>query len=109
MCVLFVLSLAGTLVGGTPTRLPGIALGSPVLLHVERVIALFAALFLALVVLVRAFQGRLPTELSGRGVKYSERETTEEIRDSTATALENLETAQRELAARIDALEERPP
>jgi len=60
------------------------------------------------VVLVRAFQGRLPSELSGRGVKYAEREATEEIRDTTATALEGLEVAYRELATRVEALEEAP-
>ncbi len=103
------LALAASLVGGTPGSLPGVALGSLLLLHAERTAAFFAALLLALVVLVRAFQGRLPSELSGRGVKYAEREGTEEIRDTTATALEGLEVAHRELEARVEVLEEGTP
>ncbi len=109
ICVLLALALAASLVGGTPGSLPGVALGSLLLLHAERTAAFFAALLLALVVLVRAFQGRLPSELSGRGVKYAEREGTEEIRDTTATALEGLEVAHRELEARVEVLEEGTP
>jgi hypothetical protein len=106
VAVLLVLALIASLVSGTPEPLPGVALDSPVLLHAERTAGIFAALLLALVVLVRAFQGLLPTELSGRGVKYAQREATEEIRDTTVAALEGLETAQRELAARVEALED---
>lgn len=106
--LLLAVALAGSLAGGIPKSLPGVALGSPALLYAERTVAFFAALLLALVVLVRAFQGRLPSELSGRGVKYAEREATEEIRDTTATALEGLEVAYRELATRVEALEEAP-
>ena len=106
--LLLAVALAGSLAGGIPKSLPGVALVSPALLYAERTVAFFAALLLALVVLVRAFQGRLPSELSGRGVKYAEREATEEIRDTTATALEGLEVAYRELATRVEALEEAP-
>ena len=106
LAVLLALALGASLVTGMPEKLPGVALGSPVVLHAERVVAIFAAALLVLVVLVRAFQGMLPTELSGRGVKYAQREATEEIRDATATALEGLQTAQRVLAARVDALED---
>lgn len=74
-------------------------------LHVERTLVFFVGALLALVVLVRAFGGRLPTELSGRGVKYAAREGTEEIRDTTATALEELGAAHRELLARVETLE----
>jgi hypothetical protein len=106
LTVLLALALGASLVTGVPEQLPGVALGSPVVLHAERALAIFAASLLVLVVLVRAFQGMLPTELSGRGVKYAQREATEEIRDTTAAALEGLQTAQRELAARVDSLED---
>jgi hypothetical protein len=106
LTVLLALALGASLVTGVPEQLPGVALGSPVVLHAERALAIFAASLLVLVVLVRAFQGMLPTELSGRGVKYAQREATEEIRDTTAAALEGLQTAQPELAARVDSLED---
>lgn len=64
------------------------------------------AVLLVLVIFVRAFQGQLPQELSGRGVKYAERESIEELRDTTAAALEGLQAARHELVARVEALEE---
>lgn len=104
--VILALVFVASLVAGTPAKLPGVALGSAVVLHAERTVALFAAVLLVLVVLVRAFQGQLPQELSGRGgVKYAEREATEGIRDATATALEELRAADQALAARVEALE----
>lgn len=103
--LVLVLALVASLASGTPDPLPGVALDSPVLLHAERTAAFFAGLLLALVVIIRGFQGRLPSELSGRGVKYAEREGTEEIRDTTATALEGLEAAHRALTSRVEALE----
>jgi len=106
--VILVLALVASLIAGTPEGLPGVALGSAVVLHAERTVALFAAVLLVFVVLVRAFQGQLPQELSGRGVKYAEREGTEEIRDAAAAALEGLQTAQQELAARLEVLEGAP-
>ena len=56
----------------TPRTLPGAALGSVLILRVEWAVALFAALLLAIVVLARAWEGRLPSEISGRGVKYAD-------------------------------------
>jgi hypothetical protein len=85
--------------------LPGVALGSETLLIVERAAAFFAALLFLVVVLVRAWEGALPEEVSGRGVKYASREAAEEARDAAADALEELRVAQGELAERLDALE----
>lgn len=91
-----------------PDPLPGIALGSKELLIAERSASIFAVIFLAVLVLVRAMQGRLPEELSGRGVKYASSEAVDELRDRIDSqfeaydrSLEALEDAQRELDERM--------
>ena len=55
---------------GRPSDMPSIALGSSFLLYVERTVALFAGCLLLVVILVEAWRGNLPVEISGRGVKY---------------------------------------
>jgi hypothetical protein len=52
-----------SLIEGSPERLPGVALGSDVLLHVERAAAIFAILVALMSVLREAARGRLPTQL----------------------------------------------
>ena len=64
LAAIVALAVVVTLIEGTPTRLPGVALGSSVLLHVERVAALFAIAVAILSVLTQATRGRLPTQLS---------------------------------------------
>jgi hypothetical protein len=64
------LTTATTLAEGAPARLPGVALGSPVLLHAERAAALFGILVALLSVLAQARRGRLPTQLSTGGLGY---------------------------------------
>jgi hypothetical protein len=59
-----------TMIEGAPARLPGVALGSTVLLHVERAAALFAIVVAVLSVLAQATRGRLPTQLSTGGLAY---------------------------------------
>jgi hypothetical protein len=51
---------------------PSLALGSELVLTVQRVIFLFAAWLLIVVVLIRASQGLLPAEVSARGVRYAD-------------------------------------
>ncbi len=51
---------------------PGVALGSPMILAVERSALLFAAWLSTLVILAHAWDGRLPIEISGRGVRYAD-------------------------------------
>lgn len=51
---------------------PSAALGSDLVLAVQRVLFLFTAWLLIVVVLVRASQGLLPVEVSGRGVRYAD-------------------------------------
>jgi hypothetical protein len=110
---LVVLVLAGavvTLVEGTPDRLPAVALGSTVLLHVLRAGALFAIVFVVATVVARAGAGRLPTQLSTSGIGYDAEETRE-----TTTALAELQqqvddqqAALDRLAEQLDALEAKP-
>ena len=48
---------------GTPSRLPNVALDSPVLFHTERIAALLAGYLLLLVMVSRAWKGDLPSEI----------------------------------------------
>jgi hypothetical protein len=86
-----VASVAASLQAGVPKKLPGAALGSEVLLHAGRVTALFVAFLLIVTVLWRGSEGHLPSELSGKGVKYEEvKELHERTLDELATAVEAL-------------------
>jgi hypothetical protein len=100
-------ALAGRAVGvslieGTPDRLPGIALGSAVLLHGERALALIAVVIGALSVLARAARGRLPIELSTSGVRYEA-----DAADDAAGAVAQLQEQLDDLVAIVDALADR--
>lgn len=72
VALVFVASLALSLAHGTPSKLPGVALGWPALLHVERAAAAAVVIAVAAVVLFQLWQGRLPTKLPG-GVEFPER------------------------------------
>jgi hypothetical protein len=61
---------AATLLTGTPADLPDVALGSSLMLHVERVAAILAVAFFVFVVTVRAWKGQLPTKVSKDGFEY---------------------------------------
>ena len=69
---------------------PSVALGSELVLAVQRVIFLFAAWLLIVVVLVRASQGLLPVEVSGRGVRYADTAETQFGLAETATLIRRL-------------------
>lgn len=70
--------------------LPGVALGSQALLVVERAVAFFAAWLLVLVVVAQAFRGRLPTEISGRGVRYADAEAAGDAAAESERAFDEL-------------------
>lgn len=59
---------------GAERPYPGVALGSGLLLELERAVAVWAIVLLGLVVGDQALRGRLPDEISGRGVRYADRE-----------------------------------
>ena len=79
-------AVAVTLIEGAPVRLPGVALGSTVLLHAERAAALFAIGVAIISVLAQARKGRLPTQPSTSGIAYEAEHTRE-----TTTALAELQ------------------
>jgi hypothetical protein len=83
-----------TLVEGAPGRLPGVALGSTVLLHAERAGALVAIVVALTSILTQAARGRLPTQLSTGGLAYE------------AEAAANTRAALEDLQGQIDGLQE---
>lgn len=95
------ISVGASLATGTPENLPAAALQSGVVLHAERAAGLFAVLFLALLVLVRAFQGRLPEELSGRGLRYADRDAVDGLRTELLGSMREIQAAQEATSAAI--------
>jgi hypothetical protein len=80
-------------------QLPSIALGSEALLVVERTAAFFVAWMLALVILAESSRGRLPREISNRGVRYADVPTSQA---STHEARSLLRRFEKELAGQRD-------
>ena len=91
-----------TLIEGRPRHLPGVALGSPVLLHAERALTLFAVTVAMLSIGVRAARGRLPIELSTSGLRYEA-----EAADRAAAAVAELQEQYDDLLAVVDELADR--
>jgi hypothetical protein len=100
--LLAMIAIVISLIEGAPDRLPGVALGSPVLLHAERALALVAVVIAAVSVLARAARGRLPVELSTSGLRYEA-----EAADRAAAAAAGLQEQLDDLVAIVDALAER--
>jgi hypothetical protein len=91
-----------TLIEGRPRHLPGVALGSPVLLHAERALALSAVVVAMLSIGVQAARGRLPIEMSTSGLRYEA-----EAADRAAAAVAELQEQYDDLLAVVDALADR--
>jgi hypothetical protein len=70
LAALLAAAVAVSLTEGAPERLPGVALGSHVLLHVERAAAIFAIVVAVASVLREGGRGRLPTQLTTAGLAY---------------------------------------
>jgi hypothetical protein len=68
---LCVLAVVVSLLEGTPSRLPGVAMESALLLHLERAGAILAVVVVILSVAAQAARGRLPVELSTSGFRYA--------------------------------------
>ncbi|MEX2025585.1 MAG: hypothetical protein WD993_11010 [Thermoleophilaceae bacterium] len=81
------------------------ALGSSAILAVERSALLFTTWLAVLVVLAQAWQGRLPIEVSGRGVRYADPAAVQASRRATEETLRRLERefemARRDLAVAL--------
>lgn len=99
LLVLLAVSIFISICAGVPTNIPSVALGSSFLLYVERAIALFAGSLLIVVILVEAWRGNLPVEMSGRGLKY------DRLKEDSLQGVEETKRALQALAEAI--LEER--
>jgi hypothetical protein len=77
--------LVSAIEGRPDGPLPGVALGSVMLLLVERAIGFFAAWMAVVVVVAQALKGHLPIEVSGQGVRYA---TAENVGETLAWAEE---------------------
>jgi hypothetical protein len=86
-----------TLVEGSPSRLPDVALDSTALFHVERVLALLGGATAVLVLVHRAARGELPTELSTQGVKYSADRADQAVTNEVVRLRERLGDLERRL------------
>lgn len=74
---LYCLLVAASVVYGAPQPLPGVALGYPALLHVERAAALLGGLGAVLLVTYRTAQANFPSSLGN--VTYSDRSDVKEL------------------------------
>jgi hypothetical protein len=102
VAVLLIAAICVSVVEGTPRTLPGVALGSPMLLRAERALALVAVVIAAASVLVQAGRGRLPVELSTTGLRYEA-----EAADDAAAAVAELQDQFDDFVAIVDALADR--
>jgi hypothetical protein len=93
----FVSALLVTLVSGVPHPLPAVALGSEALLYIERGVAVFGALVIAIGLLGRGLRGELPSQYSTTGLGYSEK---------LERAVSGSDSAIAALTARVDRLDE---
>jgi hypothetical protein len=98
-----VAALVVTCATGAPARLPEIALGSNVLFHLERLVALLAGFVTLLAIVTRAWSGQLPSEVSTQGVRYAAEEAKATTRDAARATRDELQL----LSARLERLEER--
>lgn len=86
--------------GGAPTALPGVALGSPALLHVERALVVGAGMASTFIFLIRGWVGYFPSKLSTSGAEYADRSTMDAVSDGSrvaATAIEDFQAKQLEV------------
>jgi len=89
---LLAVAAALSVTAGSPNELPGVALGWPLLLHLERAATLVAALGLVALVGVRATMGRFPVRLG-------------QIEYAAGRVMSEFDEAARSDGERLDALE----
>ncbi len=71
--VLATSAFVGSVSGDDPAALPSIALGWHLLLHAERALAVGAVVAVALIFLIRGWEGYFPLKLSASGAEYGMR------------------------------------
>jgi hypothetical protein len=89
LTVILVLVVSAT--GGVPSDLPGVALGSPALLHIERALLVGAAIAGSFIFLIRGWAGYFPSKLSTTGAEYAGPATVASISDGTQLAMGAIE------------------
>jgi len=106
------LVLAASATRDAPSDLPGIALGAPALLHLERALVVSAVVAGSFIFLVRGWAGYFPSKLSTTGAEYSMRPSaqgTAATDDSAIDALAEIRTERvamvRSMRADLRALE----
>lgn len=85
--------------------LPGIALGAEAILVIQRVALLFTVWLLGLVVIARALVGELPIEISGRGLRYADRDLAQHELLEPRAAMRRLQSQVAALSAAVAAVE----
>jgi RNA polymerase sigma factor (sigma-70 family) len=107
--VALVAAFIGSLIYGTPTQLPGVALGWPLLVHVLRAGFAAALVGAVAVIVMNLWRGQLPTKVSTAGLEFSATENLDrEIREQlllvdreAKSAIEGLARTVEDLAARV--------
>jgi RNA polymerase sigma factor (sigma-70 family) len=102
----FIAAFVLCVMNDAPTTLPGVAMDSPLLLHAMRA-AVAAALVIAVaVVVLRLWQGELPTKLSTTGAEWAAplAAPARDVQDQLLTVEQESRAAVEELARRVDLL-----
>jgi hypothetical protein len=104
LTVLLVLAVSAA--GGTPKTLPGIALGSPALLHLERALVVGAAMAGSFIFLIRGWAGYFPSKLSTTGAEYATWSSTEKTLKIGDEAIDMLAETKLERVAMVKSVGE---
>ena len=96
-------AVVATLLAGTPDKLPGVALGSSVLLHALRAVGVLIAYMLVVTAVVQAWRGQLPAKFSDKGIEYA---AVQAVKDEAGAGVEKVEEAVGELRNEVDELTE---
>jgi hypothetical protein len=94
-----------TCLAGTPAPLPDVALGSAILLHVERTVALLSGSVVVLILITKAWSGQLPTEMSTQGFRYAEAGV---VAMNTADQIEEIQSEIAGLRSYLERIEDGP-
>ncbi|TML62013.1 MAG: hypothetical protein E6G22_08895 [Actinobacteria bacterium] len=97
--VVFGLSLALPSFMHIPARLPSVAMGSALLLYLERVLVVFGICLFLLVFLYRGlWRGELPRAVSGRGAEW------QDLGENAAAAIDPLRAEVQTLRQQVESL-----